>query len=36
MKTPRYTIDNLHDQFPDDNACLDYIFQQRFGAMVAG
>lgn len=35
MKTPRYTIDNLHQQFPDDNACLDYIFQQRFGGMVA-
>lgn len=35
MKTPRYTIDNLHQQFPDDNACLDYIFQQRFGDMVA-
>jgi len=35
MKTPRYTIDNLHEQFPDDNACLDYIFQQRFGGMVA-
>ncbi len=35
MKTPRYTIDNLHQQFPDDNTCLDYIFQQRFGGMVA-
>lgn len=35
MKTPRYTIDNLHQQFPDDNACLDYIFQQRFSDMTA-
>ena len=35
MKTPRYTIDNLHQQFPDDNACLDYIFQQRFNGMIA-
>lgn len=35
MNTPRYTIDNLHQQFPDDNTCLDYIFQQRFGDMVA-
>ena len=35
MKTPRYTIDNLHQQFPDDNTCLDHIFQQRFGGMVA-
>lgn len=35
MKTPRYTIDNLHQQFPNDNACLDYIFQQRFNGMVA-
>lgn len=32
---PHYTIDNLHEQFPDDNACLDYIFQQHFGGMVA-
>lgn len=31
MKTPRYTIDNLHEQFPDDNACLEYIFQKRYG-----
>jgi transposase len=35
MKTPRYTIDNLHQQFPDDNTCLDYIFQQRYGDMTA-
>lgn len=35
MKTPRYTIDNLHQQFPDDNTCMDYIFQQRFGGMIA-
>lgn len=35
MKTPRYTIDNLHQQFPHDNACLDYIFQQRYGGMIA-
>jgi len=35
MKTPRYTIDNLHKKFPDDNTCLDHIFQQRFGGMVA-
>jgi hypothetical protein len=25
MKTPCYIIDNLHEQFPDDNACLGYI-----------
>lgn len=30
MKTPRYTIDNLHEQFPDDNACLEYMFKQRY------
>jgi transposase-like protein len=35
MKTARYTIDYLHQQFPDDNTCLDYIFQQRFGGMVS-
>lgn len=30
MKTPRYTVDSLHEQFPDDSACLDYMFQQQF------
>jgi transposase len=35
MKTPRYTINNLHQQFPDDDTCLDYIFQQRFSGMIA-
>ena len=35
MKTARYTIENLHQQFPDDNTCLDYIFQQRYSGMVA-
>jgi len=35
MKMPRNTIGNLHEQFPDDNACLNYMFLQRFGAVVA-
>jgi len=30
-KTPRYTIDTLHQQFPDDDACLDYMFQKQYG-----
>lgn len=35
MKTPRFTIDNLHEQFPDDNACLDYMFKQRYSDLPA-
>ncbi|HUD06631.1 MAG TPA: IS1595 family transposase [Candidatus Saccharimonadales bacterium] len=31
MRVPRYTIDNLHKEFPNDDACLDYIFQSRYG-----
>jgi len=31
MKTPKYTIDTLHKEFPDDDACLDFIFQKRYG-----
>ena len=35
MKNPRYTIDTLHEQFPDDSACLDYIFKSQYGSMEA-
>ncbi|HSX33130.1 MAG TPA: IS1595 family transposase [Candidatus Saccharimonadales bacterium] len=35
MKTPRYTIDTLHQQFPDDDACLDYMFQKQHGELKA-
>jgi transposase-like protein len=35
MKVPRYTIDTLHEQFPDDTACLDYIFQKQYGDLPA-
>lgn len=31
MKTPQYTLDTLNKEFPTDNACLDYIFQKRYG-----
>lgn len=31
MKTPRYTWDMLKTEFPDDDTCLEYIFQQRYG-----
>jgi transposase len=34
MKVPRYTIDTLHEQFPNDDACLHYIFQKRYGALT--
>ncbi|HKX24395.1 MAG TPA: IS1595 family transposase [Candidatus Saccharimonadales bacterium] len=35
MKAPRYTIDTLHQQFPDDDACLDYMFQKQYGELKA-
>jgi transposase len=35
MKAPRYTIDTLHQQFPDDDACLDYMFQRQYGNLPA-
>ena len=35
MNTPRYTIDTLHEQFPNDDACLSYIFQKRYGGLTA-
>jgi transposase-like protein len=31
MKTPRYTYDMLKNEFPNDDICLEYIFQQRYG-----
>lgn len=31
MKQINYTLANLHKEFPDDNTCLDFIFQQRYG-----
>jgi transposase-like protein len=35
MKVPRYTIDTLHQQFPDDNACLDFIFAKQYSGLSA-
>jgi transposase len=35
MKLPRYTIDNLHEKFPDDDACLDFMFKQQYGSLSA-
>ena len=35
MKVPRYTIDTLHQQFPDDDTCLDYMFQKQYGELPA-
>jgi len=31
----KYTIDSLHKEFPSDDACLDFIFQQRYGHLKA-
>ena len=35
MKIPHFTIDELHTQFPDDNACLDFMFEQFYGDLAA-
>lgn len=35
MQIPRYTIDTLHEKFPDDNACLDFMFKQQYGKLPA-
>ncbi len=35
MKVPRYTIDNLHEQFPNDDACLDFMFTQQYSNLAA-
>ena len=35
MKAPHYTIDTLHEQFPNDDACLDYMFQKQYGTLLA-
>lgn len=29
----KYTIKDFHKAFPDDAACLDYVFQLRFGSL---
>ena len=31
MKTPKYTLDTLNKEFPNDDVCLDFIFQKRYG-----
>lgn len=35
MSTERYTVDTLHQTFPNDDACLNYIFQKQYGALRA-
>jgi len=30
----KYTIKQFHEQFPDDDACLDFIFKSRFQDFV--
>jgi transposase len=32
---PRFTIQQFHIKYPDDDACLDEIFQNRFGALTS-
>ena len=31
----RYTVNQFNERFPDDNACLNYIFEQSYGSMTA-
>jgi transposase len=35
MKVPRYTVDTLHEQFPDDDTCLNYMFAKQYGSLSA-
>lgn len=35
MSIERYTVDTLHQTFPTDDACLDYIFHKQYGAPPA-
>ncbi len=35
MKIPRYTVDTLHERFPNDDACLDFMFKQQYGDLKA-
>ncbi|HEU4967188.1 MAG TPA: IS1595 family transposase, partial [Candidatus Saccharimonadales bacterium] len=35
MKSPRYTVDTFHQHFPDDAACLDYLFQKQYSGLSA-
>lgn len=35
MKTiEKYTIDQFKEQFPDDDACLEYLFKQNYGELT--
>lgn len=31
MRVPRYTIDTFHKEFPNDDVCLEFMFQKRYG-----
>jgi len=31
MNVPRYTLDTMQREFPNDDVCLDFIFQKRYG-----
>lgn len=35
MKVPRYTIDTLHKEFPDDDACLNFMFKRIYSSLPA-
>lgn len=34
-KAQKYTVNDFHREFPDDDACLDYIMEQRFPDHIA-
>ena len=34
-RAQKYTIDNFNLEFPDDDACLDYIMDARFSGNIA-
>lgn len=31
----RFTVKHFNERFPDDDTCLDYLFEQAYGALVA-
>jgi transposase len=34
MPKAKYTLDQFNSEFPDDDACLDYLFRQRYANLI--
>ena len=35
MNMNKFTVKQFNELFPDDNTCLDYMFEQAYGTMEA-